>query len=154
MATDTSVLVGVAQIQGFAHAVVAGAVEFDAGRYHTLQRIGQLRARGIEDGEVIEAGAAGRRRLAARALPGVEADVVVVAAGGDERGLVAVALDQLEAQHVAIERQRAVDVGDLEVYVADAHAVGDGVGGGVVGKRLQAGISHGWHRMLELAWAA
>ena len=78
---------------------------------------------------MIEARGAGRRRRAAEALPGVERDVVVIAAGGQECRLAAAPLHQLEAQHVAIERQRAIEVGDLQVHVADAHAVGDGPGG-------------------------
>ena len=63
----------------------------------------------------------GGRRAAAR-LPGVEPDVVVVAAGGDEGGVGSVALGQLEAEHAAIELERAVDVGDFEVDVADVDA--------------------------------
>ena len=39
--------------------------------------------------------------------------------GRDERRLVAHPLRDLEAEDVAVERQRAVDVGDLEVHVAD-----------------------------------
>ena len=71
---------------------------------------------------MVEAGGAGRRRMAALALPGVEADVVVVVAGGDEGGVLAVARLQLEAEHAAIEGERPLDVGDLEMGVADADA--------------------------------
>ena len=60
--------------------------------------------------------------MAALALPGIEADVVVVVAGGDERGVPAVARLELEAEHAAIEGERPLDVGDLEVGVADADA--------------------------------
>ena len=45
--------------------------------------------------------------------------MVVVAAGRDERGLLAVALHQPEAEHAAVEGERAVEIGDLEVDVAD-----------------------------------
>ena len=55
-------------------------------------------------------------------LPGVEADVVVVAAGRDEGGLVADPLLQLEAEHAAVELERAVEVGHFEVDVADVDA--------------------------------
>ena len=48
--------------------------------------------------------------------------MVVVAAGRDEGRLVAEALLQLEAEHAAVEVERAVDVGDLEVDVADVDA--------------------------------
>src|SRR5436309_15820884 len=47
---------------------------------------------------------------------------MVIAAGGDEGGLIAVALHLLEAEHVTVERERAVDVGHLQVDVADVHA--------------------------------
>ena len=40
----------------------------------------------------------------------------------------AVALHQLEAEHAAIEGERALEVGDLEVDVADPGAGGDGAG--------------------------
>src|SRR4051794_30053794 len=77
---------------------------------------------------------------AAPALPGVEADVVVVAAGRDEGGLGAIALHQREAEHAAIEIEGALDVGDLEVDVADPGAGRDGAGG--LGEGLYA-IAHG-----------
>ena len=63
---------------------------------------------------------------AALALPGVEPDVVVVAAGGEECGAVTQALRHLEAEHVAIEADGALEVGDLEVDVTDARAGFDG----------------------------
>ena len=121
-----AVVVGIAQIERLADAVVAGAVERDAGRHQAAERVGERGARRIEDRDVIEAGRAGRRRRAALALPGVEADVVVIAAGRDEGRLRAHALHQLEAEHAAIEGERAVEVGDLEVDVADPGAGMDG----------------------------
>src|SRR6185437_2964164 len=45
-----AVVVGIAQIQGLADAVIGGAVEGDARRQHAAQRIRQLRAGGIENG--------------------------------------------------------------------------------------------------------
>ena len=48
--------------------------------------------------------------------------MVVVAAGGEERGLVAQALRHVEAEHVSVERERTVDVRDLQVDVADVDA--------------------------------
>ena len=55
-------------------------------------------------------------------LPGVQTEVVVVPAGGDERGLVAELLHLLEAEHVTVERERALDVAHLQVNVTDVHA--------------------------------
>ena len=62
--------------------------------------------------------------------------MVVVAAGGDEGRLVAQPLLELEAEHPAVEVERAVEVGDLEVDVADVDAGIDRSGGGLCGHRL------------------
>ena len=48
--------------------------------------------------------------------------MVVVPASGEERRLVAELLLELEAEHVAVEGDRALEVGNLEVHVADADA--------------------------------
>src|SRR5215218_293096 len=77
---------------------------------------------GVEERDVIEAGVTGRRRRAAGALPGVQADVVVVVAGGEERGREAELAPvgrHAEPERVAVERERAVEVGDAQVHVAD-----------------------------------
>ena len=63
-----AVLVRVAQIERFADAVVAGAVEGDAGGAHATQRVGEVGARRIEDGGMEQAGRASRRRRAAARL--------------------------------------------------------------------------------------
>src|SRR6185436_15619259 len=62
---------------------------------------------------------AGRRRMAAGAFPSVRSDVMVITPGGKEHGLRAVALGDLKAEHVAIERQRALQIGHLQMNVAD-----------------------------------
>ena len=98
----------------------------------------ELAAVGVKEGDVVEAGVAAGRRRAAGALPGVEADVVVVVAGGQEggveSGLASVGCDT-ETECVAIERERAVEVGDSQVDVADADGRVKGFGvhrGGVL----------------------
>ena len=48
--------------------------------------------------------------------------MVVVTTGRDERGLVAVTLHLLEAEDVAVEPERTVDVAHLQMNVADVHA--------------------------------
>jgi hypothetical protein len=58
-----------------------------------------------------------------------EADMVVIAAGRHEGGLGAVALHQLEAEDAAIEAERPVEIGHLQVDMADPHAGIDGTGG-------------------------
>ena len=71
---------------------------------------------------MVQARRAGRGRRSAFALPGIQADVMVVATGRNERGLGAVALDQLKAEHAAIEVKRAVEIGDLQMDMADPDA--------------------------------
>jgi hypothetical protein len=56
------------------------------------------------------------------ALPGIEADVVVVATGRDERCGGAVALHELEAEDAAVEVERALELCDFQVHVADRRA--------------------------------
>jgi len=50
-----AVLVEVAQVERLADAVIAGAVERDAGRDQPAQRVAQCRTCRIEDGKVIKA---------------------------------------------------------------------------------------------------
>jgi hypothetical protein len=121
-----AVAVWVAQVQRFADAVVARAVEPDAGVDEAAQSVGEQRTRRIEDGDMEQPRRTGWWRRAAFALPSVEADVVVIAAGREECRVAPVALLQLEAEHAAIERQCAVEIGHFQVRVADAHARIDG----------------------------
>ena len=115
-----AVEVGVVEVEGFADAVVGGAVEGDVGGEEAAEGVGQGCAGGVEDGQVVEAGGAGRGRLAAEGFPGVEAYVVVVAAGGEEGGGVAHALGDVEAEDAVVEGEGAVEVGDAEVDVTHA----------------------------------
>ena len=55
----------------------------------------------------------------AEAFPGVQADVVMIAAGGEEGGGVAHPDGHLKAEHVVVEAERALQVGHLEMHVAD-----------------------------------
>ena len=73
---------------------------------------------------------AGRGGRTAGAFPGIQADVVMIAPRADEGGLAAEALLQLEAEDAAIEGEGAVDIGNLEMNVADIDARIDGAGGG------------------------
>ena len=76
-----AVEVGVVEVEGFGDAVIGGAVEGDVGGEEAAECVGQGGAGWVEYGQVVEAGGAGRWRLAAEGFPGVETDVVVVAAG-------------------------------------------------------------------------
>jgi hypothetical protein len=69
--------------------------------------------------------------LRARAVERVEADVVVVVAGGEQDhvdpGRARVG-GHTEAKRVAVERERAVEIGDAQVHVPDAHGRMDDFG--------------------------
>ena len=107
------VFIGIAQIERFAHAVVRRAIELNTCAEKTLERVGEFRARRVEDRHVIQPGCPVRRRRASAALPRIEPDVMVIATGRDECRLASVALRQLEAEDTAIKSQRAFEVGDL-----------------------------------------
>jgi len=105
---------------------------------------------GIEECHVVEAGVRRRGRRPARALPSVQTDVVVVVARGQEGGVEPdlTTIDvHAEAERVAIERDSAVEIRDVEVDVADAD-------GGMYGLGLHAGQSGApqWagHRCIHL----
>ena len=50
---------------------------------------------------------------------------MMIAACRYERGLVAEPHDLVEAQHARIKRERAIDIGNLQMHVADPCAGGD-----------------------------
>ena len=120
-----AVVVRVAQIERLGDAVVAGAFERNLGDDQPAQRVGQQLPGRVENGGMVKAGGAGGGRRAAEALPGVEPDMVVIAAGGDE-GRARPAGGHRETQHAAIEIERPLQVGDLQVDMADAHPRIDG----------------------------
>jgi hypothetical protein len=126
-----AVAVGVVEVDRHGAAVVGAVVRVDAVVEQPLHGLAELGAVGVHERDVVEAGVAGRRRRRARALPRVQADVVVVVAGrqehGVDSGLAAVGLD-LEPERVAVERERAIQIGDPEMHVADPHGGVDGVG--------------------------
>lgn len=121
-----AVLVGVAKVESLAHAVVGCAVEWNLGGQETAEGVSEVGAGRVEDRRVIKAGVPGRGRGGAEAFPRVESDVVMIPAGGDKRSLRAVALHQLEAEDAAVEAERAVEISDLQVHMADPGAGSDG----------------------------
>src|SRR6185312_11292825 len=98
----------------------------NAGLDHAMERIRQRRTRGVENGGVEQSGRTGRRRMAAFAFPGVEPAVMVIAAGRNERRPGTHPLHHLESENAAIELQRAIEIGDLEMDMPDSGAGNDG----------------------------
>ena len=52
---------------------------------------------------------------------------MVIPAGAEERRRIAHALRDLESEHACVERERALDVGDLQVNMSDVNAGIDGL---------------------------
>jgi len=64
--------------------------------------------------------------MAAFAFPGVQPDMVVIAASRNERRAGAHSLHDLEAKHAAIESQRAIEIGHLEMNMPNARSGDNG----------------------------
>src|SRR5215211_926791 len=112
-----AVVVGIAEVKRLADPMVGGAFEWNFCIDQSTQRVTQSRARWIENRQMIEAGGAGRGRCAAAAFPGVETNMMVVVASRDKGDLRSHALLNLESKNVAVERERAIDVGNLQMHV-------------------------------------
>src|SRR5262249_16705995 len=112
----------IVQVERFADGVVRRPVELDACSDETTQRVGQSRPSRVPDRDVIETRGPWSWRRAALAFPGVQPNVMVVAPRRDEDRLATVARLFLEAEDVAPEAQRSLDVGNLQVDVANINA--------------------------------
>ena len=102
--------------------MIGRPLERDSRSQYAVHRFRKGFAIGEAHSDVVEPGRAGRWRRATLGLPGVEPDVVVIAAGGDERRLVAHPSLLLEAEHVTPEAERAVEVGHLQMDMADVES--------------------------------
>jgi hypothetical protein len=121
-----AIFVGIPQVKRLAHAVIGRSIKSNSRAPEPPQRIGQCRALRVKDRQMKQPGAAARRRRTAQAFPRVQADVVMVAASGNEGRTSAVALRQLEPQHAAVKLKSALQIGHLEMDVADADFRVDG----------------------------
>jgi hypothetical protein len=114
-----AVAVRVAKVKGFTNTVVGGAFEGNSSSHEAAQRVGKFGARRIENGKMIEARGLSRRRRTASALPSIQPNVMMIAASGQKGGAAPVKLRDLKAQDVAIESEGAIEIGDLQMDVAD-----------------------------------
>jgi len=115
-----AILVGIPQIQGLADAVIRRAVQHDTRGGDAAKSVGKLGPGRIEDREMVQARASGRRRRAPTTLPGVQPDMVMITAGSHERRSWTEPLRELKAEHVAIEAERAIQVRYPEMNMPDA----------------------------------
>jgi len=121
-----AVVVGIAEVEGFADAVVGGTVEGNFVFYKTAQSVREGGAVRVDNGDVKETGGAAWRGFAATAFPGVKADVMMVTTCGNEGCLGTVALGEFETEDAAVEGKGALQVRHLEMNVADADGGVDG----------------------------
>jgi hypothetical protein len=131
-----AVAVRIAQVQRFAHPMIAGAVKLYPFGQKPLQRIGEVGTCRIENCQMIKARSSWRRRPSALALPGVEPDVVMITAGRDECCLRSVFLHQLESQDAAVELECAIKIGNFQMNMADLGSRGNWFGCGGHGPAL------------------
>jgi len=101
--------------------VVGRAFQRNLRREHAAKGVRERGARGIHDCGVVQTGGSARRGRASETFPGVQRDVVVIAARGKKHSAVPEPLGDLKPEDAGVELQRAVKVGDFEVYVADTH---------------------------------
>ena len=120
-----AVAVRVSQVHRDPRAVVLRPVYRVAAIQESPNGVAEFAAAGVEEGEVLESGVSFGGWCSTLASPGVQADVVVVAPRREEcraryARVGAVGRD-VEAQHVAVEGGRAIEVGDAQVDVSEAY---------------------------------
>jgi hypothetical protein len=124
-----AVAVRIGQVDRDGAAVVGGVVDRELVVEQAAHGAAELAAVGVEERDVVETGVPLRRWRTARAVQAVQADVVVVVAGREQHHVEA-DLARIrrhgQAERVAVERKRAIEVGDAQVHVSDAHRGVDG----------------------------
>lgn len=133
-----AVVIGVAQVESFADAVVRSAFERDAGALETSKGVSEIGACGIENRRVIETGRTRRRWRTTEAFPSIQPDVMMIASSGNEGGGGSVADSEFEAKDAAVEFESAFEIRDLEVNVTDAGLRRNGT-------EALAGLVARWH---------
>src|SRR5262249_17912147 len=101
--------------------MIARTLEWNLGDDQPAQRVGKKRPGRVKNGGMVKTGRARSRRRTAQALPGVKTKMVVEAARRDERGA-RPARGERKTQYTAIKIQRPLEVGDLQMHMANSHA--------------------------------
>ena len=120
--------IGIVQIEREMRAMVVIPVDLPTVFQQTLEGHRQIAPGRIVDGEVIEPGRTALGRLATGALPGIEGDVMVIPARAQKRRGAHV-VEQIEPERIAIERDRPIEIGDLQMHMADMGSGWDGLVG-------------------------
>jgi hypothetical protein len=125
-------------LQGFGEAVVGCAGEGVSGLLEPLENDCKVVPGGIAYCDVEEAGGVSGRGRSVLAEPDVQTDMVVVSPGGDEGGIQAIGGGQFESQESVIKVQRALHVGNLQVYVAYPGVLRNGIAGVHMNRDMEA----------------
>ena len=75
-----AISIGIAQINCFAYAMIAGPLKRDAGRQDAAQCAASSAPRWVDNCKMIKPGRSHRRSAAAGAFPGIEPDMMVISA--------------------------------------------------------------------------
>jgi len=112
----------IVEVDGFAHSMVDDLIHPDPCCNESLERIRKRRPRGIQDGNVIETGRSCRRWRASETFSRIQPDQVMIGAGRDQGCPRVKALRNLEAENITIERKRPLEIGNLEMDVANSRS--------------------------------
>ncbi len=122
-----AILIRIAQINGFADTMIGSTIKLYPSIEDTAQRHGKIGSCRMQNGQMKQARGMAWRRRRSLALPSIEPYVVMVTASGNEGCLLAKALCESESEHATIESQSSLDLRDLKMNVANAHAGRDRV---------------------------
>src|SRR5262249_9145613 len=112
-------VVRVVEVDGLVRGVVFGPVYGPAAIQQTLECDSEIPARGVVDGEVVEAGRARGGWVPARTLPPVQTGVGVVTPPRQGGGAGQVA-DDLKAECIVVELDCSLQISDPEMHMPDA----------------------------------
>ncbi len=117
----------VTEINSLADAVVGCTLDGDTEFGDSLNRTQPACSVRKQHGKVEQARGSRRGRRPAFTLPAVKAEVVMIAAPRHEGGLRAVALGERHPQHISVELDGPLEIGDFEVDMSDLwiHALFD-----------------------------
>ncbi len=118
--------------------MVGRSLQGDICPHEPTQGISQIRACRIENGEVVQTRSAMSGRMATGTFPRVQPNVMMVAAGREKGRLISKSLHEEKPRNIPIKTDGAIEIGDLEVDVADAGSRGNGVGGLLVHEESNA----------------
>src|SRR5262245_9381470 len=100
--------------------MVARAFKRDFCDDKPAQGVGEEFAGRVKNGRMVKPGGPGPGRRSAPALPGIEAEVMMIAAGR-YKGRTWPACGERKSQYPAVEIERLLQIGNLQVDMADPH---------------------------------